>query len=105
MPKLVVAGLALLAVLALAATVKAAMPVPPPPPDYDPAAKAFDRVEKMRQDEAAVWGRLDQVKSNWQQIVYERARRIVPEPPLPPISPIRPPPVQPLPIRNPFLLS
>jgi len=96
MPKLVIAGLALLAVLAVAAMVQATSLVPPPPPNN---GDELDRIEKLRQSEAALWGRLDQAKSNWWQLVYERAKRTSPQPPLQPIIPIRPPPVQPLPVQ------
>jgi len=95
MPKLVIAGLALLAVMTLA-TVAQAAPVVAAQQPYD---DDLDRIEKLRQREAALWDRLDQNKMNWRQLVQDRAKRMFPEPPLQPIMPIRPPPVQPLPVQ------
>jgi len=60
MPKLVIAGLALLATLALAAVVQAA-PVVAAQQSYD----ELSQIEKLRQSEAALWDRLDQIKTNW----------------------------------------
>jgi len=94
MPKLLVVGLAVLMVLAMATAVYATSPPPPPPPSV--IDNAIDRVEKVRDREREVWDRLDKVKSNWQELARERFRRIVPEPPLPPLPPIRPPPIMPL---------
>lgn len=91
MPKLLTAVLALLAVLAVAAMVQAKSLVSPPLP-----SNTIDEVEKVRDSEREVWDRFEKSKSNWQDLASERFRRIVPEPPLPPSPPIRPPPIEPL---------